>query len=585
MVWKSLKSIKVRGRDCFLPENDHQGFDDLKPINILIGKNNSGKSKLLDFIKFFVNENSNQAELRLAGGSSIEYIFDEVFLPLFRRGNIGYDIFYQLRGQRLIYEDSAEDFAKNFLFKKIVYFKDGNVDISIEGIPISPVIENNFNSLKKSLSSYANIFLGYKFLEIKAERDVKPEGIDPAEFDFNMLHTAGGSMLTPNGDGLSKLIAKCLVTETARSKKYDTFVEETFLRHINSVLFPDTEFTRITAKMLSTSTYEISLQESNKGQINLSNCGSGIKTVLFVMTILHLIPKISGHRKYVLALEELENNLHPALERRLLAHIRDHVNQNPDILLFLTTHSNVAIDLFGKDKNAQITRVWNDGKASYAEKADTWDHKNNLLDDLGVRASDLLQANCIVWLEGPSDRVYFDKWIEIFSDGKIERGVHYECAFYGGSNLAHHAISAEDEDVKSFIQMLKVNRNSIILMDSDVKNDKDTLKHHVIRVLKESTDKDSVLAWVSAGKEVENYIPDVVLSEYFGTEVKLKQNGLISALYRNTKKGKTDFSAIKVKFANEIIQCKTFSKDTLKEQYDLGEKMKEVLARIQKHNS
>ena len=41
-------SIKIKDYKCFLKENDYQGFDDIKPINVIIGKNNSGKSKLLE---------------------------------------------------------------------------------------------------------------------------------------------------------------------------------------------------------------------------------------------------------------------------------------------------------------------------------------------------------------------------------------------------------------------------------------------------------------------------------------------------------------------------------------------------------
>lgn len=32
-----------------------------------------------------------------------------------------------------------------------------------------------------------------------------------------------------------------------------------------------------------------------------------------------------------------------------------------------------------------------------------------LLDDLGFKASDLLQSNCVIWVEGPSDRIYIKK--------------------------------------------------------------------------------------------------------------------------------------------------------------------------------
>ncbi len=41
-------SIKIKDYKCFVKENDYQGFDVIKPINVIIGKNNSGKSKLLE---------------------------------------------------------------------------------------------------------------------------------------------------------------------------------------------------------------------------------------------------------------------------------------------------------------------------------------------------------------------------------------------------------------------------------------------------------------------------------------------------------------------------------------------------------
>ena len=43
-------SIKVTNLKCF--GGIAQGFDDLKPINVLIGRNNSGKSALLDLVYF-----------------------------------------------------------------------------------------------------------------------------------------------------------------------------------------------------------------------------------------------------------------------------------------------------------------------------------------------------------------------------------------------------------------------------------------------------------------------------------------------------------------------------------------------------
>lgn len=45
-------SVKVRNLKCF--GESEQGFDHIKLINLIIGRNNSGKSTLLDLIEYVV---------------------------------------------------------------------------------------------------------------------------------------------------------------------------------------------------------------------------------------------------------------------------------------------------------------------------------------------------------------------------------------------------------------------------------------------------------------------------------------------------------------------------------------------------
>jgi putative ATP-dependent endonuclease of the OLD family len=134
--------------------------------------------------------------------------------------------------------------------------------------------------------------------------------------------------------------------------------------------------------------------------------------------------------------EELENNLHPALQRRLLSYIREFSIEN-SIPIFLTTHSSVFIDFFSRDESAKIIHVTSDGSVSRTEVAQTFIKHNSIIDDLDVRASDLLQANCIIWVEGPSDRIYVNRWVELESSGTLKEGQHYQCVFYGGRLLSH----------------------------------------------------------------------------------------------------------------------------------------------------
>ena len=105
--------------------------------------------------------------------------------------------------------------------------------------------------------------------------------------------------------------------------------------------------------------WEIYLGEDKKGLIPLSKSGSGLKTILLVLLNLLVMPKIENRDKseFVFAFEELENNLHPALLRRLFQYIEEYaINENAHI--FLSTHSSTALDFFGVSENAQITHVF-----------------------------------------------------------------------------------------------------------------------------------------------------------------------------------------------------------------------------------
>lgn len=73
---------------------------------------------------------------------------------------------------------------------------------------------------------------------------------------------------------------------------------------------------------------------------------SGLKTVVLVLLNLLVISNIEEYRaKIVYGFEELENNLHPVLQRRLFEYIYQHTKKN-DAIVFLATHSHIAINAF-----------------------------------------------------------------------------------------------------------------------------------------------------------------------------------------------------------------------------------------------
>ncbi len=214
-------------------------------------------------------------------------------------------------------------------------------------------------------------------------------------------------------------------------------------------------------------------------------------------------------------IEEPETHLHPFLQRRLASRLGELAAKNK-LQVFLSTHSPIFLHPSNwkvKDGNLAIFHV--DGKT--VNRIDnTLIRHGRLLDDLGARVSDLLQANCVVWVEGPSDRIYIRLWLEKWCEYKNLRkpieNIHYVFSFYGGSILSHFDAGPADE-VNDAVSMLKLNRNSMVIMDRDndfkpcaacgtiIRTNRVSAKYQVVDDLRQ-------LTWITEGYTIESYLPE-----------------------------------------------------------------------------
>src|SRR5512132_2805341 len=113
--------------------------------------------------------------------------------------------------------------------------------------------------------------------------------------------------------------------------------------------------------------------------------------------------------------------------------------------------------------------------------------------------------------EGPSDRLYFNRWIDLWSKGELKEGTHYQCVFYVGRLLAHLSAIQDEAEKDKGVNILKVNSHAILLLDSNKNNDADTLNDTKKRLIAE-IDSVGGYSWVTFGREVENYIPSAVVN-------------------------------------------------------------------------
>lgn len=336
--------------------------------------------------------------------------------------------------------------------------------------------------------------------------------------------------------------------------------------------------------------FEVYLGERNKGLVALSESGSGLKTVFLVLLNLIVVPDIESKSPsdYVYAFEELENNLHPSLLRRLLAFVAKFVIDHKSTL-FLTTHSSTALDMFGANPAAQIVHVEHDGESSRSTTVSDHFSRVSVVAGLGARPSDLLQANGILWLEGPSDRIYLNRWIELFSDGELCEGHHYQCAFYGGSVLARTEFVARDVGVDDLVNLANINSNVVVVCDSDRTKPKDELKDRVIRIQNEVGKLPNAHVWVTDAKEIENYVLGSHLKEFCGlkTEVpdpKLHQRffpskTLVSFMGKELKRKTID----KVELA--IAVTPSMTRENMSNRFDLKESVEMIISKIKTWNA
>lgn len=562
MPFPSFAGVRLRVSNYKSFGEVPQGFDELRPINVLIGRNNSGKSALLDVIEAL----SEPPELLGQGhrGQTPVLHFEmpasesalRKAFPEGRRGG-------QIPGRHHWQYGSAW-LDKPFRWSQPTL----GGEPEIEGIPglDVPGAEEHHRVIHRHLRFP---LLDRWIQRLAAERDIRPE---PASNSLELRSNGGGA-------------TNCIQGLINLRDRPSEVVEQTMLRDLNRIFKSDARFNRITAQMdPGSNLWEVYLHDEGRGRVALSHTGSGLKTVLLVLCIVHILPVVRGVDigNSILLLEELENNLHPALERRLLEYLRD-VVEDTGAVVFITTHSPIAIDFFSTDEAAQLLHVVHDGTVAAVRPAKTYVDNCGVLDDLDVRASDLLQANGIIWVEGPSDRLYVSRWIELASKGTLQEGIHYQCLFYGGRLLAHLSAAAPDVAVTDVVRMLSVNRNAVLMMDSDRSGEDEqlnTTKRRVLQELKEI----GMIGWVTDGREVENYLSASVVSSVLGRPVEKAppRNRHFMRYLEAQETGRGErFSKNKVLFAERA--CAAMTEEDL-DRLDLRDRVAELCRAIRRWN-
>lgn len=496
-----MEGLRFKGYKSFTQE--YVEILEFEKINVFIGKNNSGKSSCLDIIKDIIDPNELDKNPFLKNGLEIQLVHalsEEEIRYVFSENTFGGGI----------PTENHYMFGKNYIGKKMNFrisvekdYRTRERDFQYQYVENKNVFEAEYNNYWNQFGErMRSLWKEYEFRRLDAERNIVPE-VESNDENINL-----------NGEGASNLIQKII-----NYSEYDeNIVQEELLTALNAIIYPETTYENIKIQQVDDAgelKWEIFLQEKGK-RYALSKMGSGLKTIILVLANLLIIPKLKAYKnkKIIYAFEELENNLHPALQRKLFEYIYKYAQDN-DIMIFLTTHSHVAINTFCDKEGTQIFHVEKQDGVSKMHKIDDYISKTTLLNDLDVRASDILQSNGIIWVEGPSDRVYIKRWLKIFGGDEIEEGRDYQFLYYGGRLLSHYTAEQDCEDL---ISILLTNRNAAIVIDSDKRKNNSKINETKKRV-KNEFEKYGAFCWITKGKEIENYLEKEAIEEAFGKKV------------------------------------------------------------------
>ncbi|WP_071885163.1 AAA family ATPase [Hymenobacter sp. DG25B] len=251
--------------------------------------------------------------------------------------------------------------------------------------------------------------------------------------------------------------------------------------------------------------------------------GDGVQSLLIM-----LYPIFTAKPNSWIFIEEPETHLHPGLQRIFLETIiNDPTIISKNLTIFFTTHSNHLLSVSLEEKQDINIFTFEKIKIDNKSVCDIRAVKSKdltILNKLEVHNSSVFISNCSIWVEGPTDRIYFriylNNYIKKYKKPIIHEDLHYSFLEYAGSNLSHYIFQeTEDDDMLEneklikTINALSIANRIILISDSDSGKEK---KHEN---LKKQISKNFSYYRIPV-REVENLLSPKSLSDIIPKAIK-----------------------------------------------------------------
>lgn len=461
---------------------------DFGKITVLIGKNNSGKSSILDLLYAlatfqFRDLKANQAYIQPTDIHS--YAED---------AQIEFELGIKLSPENYPQRSMVTSLLQQDQYREKYRLSRAGESMELLESPVDYLDETQLNSFATSLlggfDSDASVTRRQVRDWLRLNESISLRPVNYIKSDRNDVF-----------EQTRRQIYQLLNSQDPIQTKPNKFKISKIEQFLISLL--EEEDVTITAR--SESDIRIAFNTDEDVEIPLGKLSSGTQQLLMIgLNILNL------PGPHLVLIDEPELHLHPSLQRKLLNFLNE-LDENHRIVL--ATHSSVLLDSSVDKRVVAFEKSVAEGQVETLISS-TAQLRHRAIKDIGFRSSDILLANGVIWVEGPSDMIYLRKWLEL-KDPSLQEGLHYTFQYYGGTLLGHLSTEYPDTEVSDQkLSILTLNPNFFFLMDSDQTKPyktKDLVKRQrsMISALNKIAPN---LFWITDGYTIENYLPDSILN-------------------------------------------------------------------------
>lgn len=378
-------------------------------------------------------------------------------------------------------------------------------------------------------------------------------------------------------------------------KDFEDFLSENFFEHKQITLIPKEKDPKV-----------VHIRIGKEKQLPIYELGDGLQNLIICTFNI-----FTERDRCLFFIEEPDIFMHPSMQRSFLEVLSKYDQHQ----YFITSHSNHFLDMTIDFANISVFHFskHEDTQPQFHIRPSSPRDREILL-DLGVRNSSVFITNATIWVEGKTDRLYLKSYMKKYIDEleysdpkkyseliKLKEDCHYSFVEYQGANLTHWSFDPDEKETEE-IKASYVCSHAFLLADGDVATKGERKKNY--------TDMLGNRFHLLEVKEIENLIPVEILQkvvaekfkEYEGNIENIKYEDYakldtpigkyLDSLLKSIPEGKTVFAAInKSKTKSEgsgTIKSKgTFCDDVIKfmqnPEWALTDELKAICEKIFNH--